>query len=121
MFQPLNSREIMQEIHKDIIAKKIFKGVFPRDKLPKSITFPSCFIFNTKPSTHNGEHWLAIFYNSNKEATFFDSYGFHPNKFNMVKYLENTSKNWILNDTQIQGVLSSSFGYYCIYFILFMS
>ena len=39
-----------------------FAGVFPLDRLPKSLRAPANFIVNTH--THNlpGEHWIAVSY-----------------------------------------------------------
>ena len=119
--KPLNSLEIRKLLLRDYYAKQIFKGVLSRDQLLSKVKYPSAYVVNTKPISHPGEHWFAIYYNEDKEATFFDSYGQHPSYYKMVPYLNKTSVSWTFNNTQIQGILSSTCGYYCIYFILLMS
>jgi len=119
--KPLKSFEINQFIKKDSFAKNVFQGVLSRDCLLSKVKYPSAFVVNTKPISHPGEHWFAIYYNEDKEAIFFDSYGQHPNYYKMVSYLNKTSVKWTYNSTQIQSILSSTCGYYCIYFILLMS
>ena len=84
--KPLNSLEIKQFIIKDTIAKRIFKGVLSRDRLFSKVNYPSAYVINTKPLSHPGEHWFAIYYNEAREATFFDSYGQHPSRYKMVNY-----------------------------------
>ena len=71
----LSTLDILKEIDKDFYAKRYFKGVFARDNIPFIISYPCSLIINTDPSTRPGEHWLALFFNSKKEAEFFDSFG----------------------------------------------
>ena len=121
IMKPLKSLEIRKLLLRDYNSKQIFKGVLSRDQLLSKVKYPSAYVVNTKPLSHPGEHWFAIYYNEDKEATFFDSYGQHPSYYKMVPYLNKTSVSWTFNNTQIQGILSSTCGYYCIYFILLMS
>lgn len=45
-------------------------------------------VFNTKPSTHPGEHWVAMFINLKQgEINYFDSYGEKPSP-NIVRLIE---------------------------------
>ena len=65
----MNSTTILKLIKKD---KSIpFLNVFARNELPQKPPYPSCFIFNTEPRHEDGEHWLAIYINSNGNAYFF--------------------------------------------------
>lgn len=105
-------------LNKDPITSKIFLGVFARNELPKKVEYPSCFIFNSKPRHHHGEHWLSVFYDQEGQGTFFDSYGQSPNKFRMLAFMKKTSKlKPKYNNRRIQG--DSNFcGYYCMLFLL---
>ena len=109
--------QIIEILQKDGFTKKIFIGIFARDELPTNIKYPSCFIFNTKPRNHSGEHWLALYFDEKGNAFFFDSYGNHPSAFNMETYLNKFSNSWTYNKIRIQGN-SSYCGYYCIIFLL---
>ena len=110
---------IVEEIlEHDPVVSKIFLGAFARDELPIKPSYPSCFIINTDPRRSAGEHWLAIYYNSNGYSDFFDSYGHSPSYFNLEEYLDRTSNGWTFSKKCIQG--SSEYcGYYSILFLLF--
>ena len=113
----MNEVAIKKILSTDRYSKDCFLGVFARDELPNIKEYPTCFIFNSKPRTHEGEHWLAIHYDKNKNAIFFDSYGMHPEYYNLEKYLEITSRDWTYNKTRLQG--SSSYcGYYAMLFLI---
>ena len=105
-------------LKKDSVTSKIFLGVFARDELPKKVKYPSCFIFNTKPRNHSGEHWVSVFYDQDGRGIFFDSYGQSAKTFRMQSYMDKTS---ILkpysNLKRIQGN-STYCGYYCMLFLL---
>ena len=49
------------------------KGVLAADQLPKSslTQFPSAFIVNTDSSRSEGEHWVAFYFDKNKNGFFF--------------------------------------------------
>jgi len=83
----LTTGDICKEIKKDIYGKRIFKGVFPRDKLPFIHTYPASLIVNTHTSEYPGEHWLAIFFDKSKHCEFFDSFGFPFKFYGFEKYI----------------------------------
>jgi hypothetical protein len=72
------------------------------------------YVINLNSSKQKGSHWCALYYNNNK-SIYFDSYGFYPDK-EIEKYLN----SYDYNDKQIQDLYSSSCGYYCIAFIIYM-
>ena len=107
-------------LNRDIISRNSFLGAFARNELPKIYNYPASLILNTEPRNSEGEHWLAIYFDKNKNSYFFDSYGQHYNNYNLKSYLEENSKKISYNRKQIQG--DSNFcGIYCILFILFIS
>ena len=115
----MNNYQINEILLHDRFTKKIYKGCFPIDKLPLKITYPCCFIVNNQKSNENGEHWVSIFYESNKTAVFFDSFGLSPKYYNLENYITSTSKSFSYNKIQLQSIFSSYCGYYCILFLLF--
>ncbi len=102
----------------DKYSSHFFKGVYARDQLP-SLKDNDCIILNNQNKNHAGEHWLAIFV-ENGFGHFFDSYGNHPSRYNLVDYLNSNTLNWNYNSLRIQGE-SKYCGYYCVLFILFKS
>ena len=105
---------------KDHFTSKIFLNVYARDELPLEVTYPSCLILNNKPRSHPGEHWLAIYFDENKNGYFFDSYGNKPHYYNLSPYLDSLTIQYLFNKRKIQGA-SHYCGYYCILFLLLMS
>jgi hypothetical protein len=104
----------------DKAIAKMFLGVFANDKLPKSDTYSSCFIANTQPHTHTGEHWVAVSINANGKATYFCSYGRPPTK-QMTSWLQKHSKEWCSTTERLQSYQSTTCGAYCVIFLHFMS
>ena len=92
------------------------------DKLPQSITdYPLSLIINTDESDQPGEHWIAVYIVSPKEAEFFDSYGHEPCYMDdrLCHFLSNY--NVLYNSQPFQGPLSVVCGHYCVLFILHRS
>ncbi len=117
----LNTIQIYNVLKSDPFSKLFFKMVLPRDKLPNTIKYPSAYVVNTDNHDKGGEHWLAFFYDSSGFCTFFDSFGQSPEVYNFEKYIRQTSKGFSYNKTQLQSILSTTCGYYAIYFVLLMS
>ena len=117
----MDSLQIKNILKKDVVAKKYFIGVLARDKLPKKVDWPSSLILNTDTSNKPGEHWLALYYDENGNCEFFDSFGFHPDFYNLTNYLKLTSKSFIYNKKTLQGIFSKYCGHYCILFLLIRS
>ena len=114
----LNTRQLLEIIGKDPQIN-CFLGVYARDQLPLVLLYPACFIVNTDTSDMSGEHWLAVYYDENKQADFFDSYGNNPKLFGLDRYLNKTSSSWKFNQVQLQSVKSHVCGYYCALFLMY--
>jgi hypothetical protein len=121
MYKPINTIQINEALSKDYYSKKFFKAVLPIDRLPQRVVYPSAFVINTHNHDEPGEHWLALYYDTNGFCSFFDSYGNPPKHFGLENFIKKTSQGFKYNETQIQGLTSSTCGYYCIYFILLKS
>ncbi len=62
-------------MRRDSYASDVFKDVLPRNHLPLKITYPATYIINNKKENHEGEHWIAFYFDENKNCDFFDSFG----------------------------------------------
>ena len=94
----------------------IFKGVYPKDLVPKNI-LNGCVVVNTDDSNNIGTHWVAIHYRTtdsmDQSNYFFDSYGFPPALYDIrVQHLGGS------NTQMLQGPTTNVCGYYCIYFVI---
>ena len=117
----MNNFQLNEILKKDDFTKKIYMGALAIDKLPSTIKYPSCLIINNQKSHQKGEHWLAVYYNSNKKSIFFDSFGFSPSKYHLDSFIKKTSLNSVYNKIQIQSIFSPYCGIYCVLFLLILS
>jgi hypothetical protein len=102
-------------------CKGQFFGVFSSDNLPTRIKkLPMLLICNTDPSDRGGEHWLAIYIDSNRCGEFFDSFGREPGR-PFSDFMNKHCVHWIYNDKQLQNVLSTYCGHYCVLYCLYKS
>ena len=71
----MNGRDLRELLTSDIHIKRIFKGVYSRDKLPRyRMKKPSLLIVNTDHSKGPGEHWICIFVGINNVIEYWDSF-----------------------------------------------
>lgn len=117
----LTTKDILKALKCDYYAKNVIVGVLPYDFLPKHPTYPRAYVVNSEPAGKSGEHWFALYYNELGKCSFFDSYGKHPSFFGLDKYIQRTSTSYEFNSVQIQNFMSTTCGYYCIYFVLLKS
>ncbi len=116
----LNKLNLINYIQLCKKTDQIFLGVFARDELPK-VSYPSCFIINNKNKNNVGEHWLAFFYDTNKNCSFFDSYGLPASFYCLNEYIQFTSNTYNSNIIQYQAFNSISCGYFCLLFLYLKS
>ena len=76
--QELNTRQLEAILRTDAYTRRTFRGVFARNMLPKTITYPACLVVNTETSRGPGEHWIALYYDQGGLCEFFDPYGLSP-------------------------------------------
>jgi len=77
----MNTLQIEHFLFKHSKTKSVFKGVFPSDRLRKTILkYPALIIASTDTSDQPGTHWTAFYFDSRRSAEFFDSYGQYPQK-----------------------------------------
>ena len=115
----MNTIQIDEIFKKHSYTKRVYKGTRAFNELPKRIIRPSAFIINTETRDKQGEHWLAIFYNTNGSVEFFDSFGLGPTFYGLDEFLIKSSKKCFYNTIALQSLNSVFCGYYCVLFILF--
>ena len=97
----------------------MFAGTFPSDIVPiQQRKYPQAFVINTAPNRTSGEHWTALILTDSK-CLYFDSLGCQIQNVSLLKSLKKVGVRYYkYNSCQIQSVLSSSCGYYCIAFVM---
>lgn len=107
-----------REINRHFRGEGRFLGTFPRDLLPANPGRSRGLIINLDESTESGSHWVAIYFDDNGKADYFDSFGLPPLTLEIKKFLsENAPRGWIFNDQCFQSLSSNTCGAYCILFL----
>ena len=103
----------------DSILKKTvpdYVGTFSCDRLPNEKT--GIMVSNTDPQHLPGTHWIAIYISNDRlHGEYFDSFGREPNE-HFENYMNNNCKYWTWNSRQLQSVVSSYCGHYCILYCI---
>ena len=116
----MNTIQITHALEQDPITSKKFCGVFPSDKLPRTIDkYPCGFVANTDPSSEPGLHWISIYISAERKGSFFDSYGkpaeFYGTAF--VDILNSQCDEWDFNTRKLQSDWSDVCGQYCVFYL----
>ena len=73
------------------------------------------FIYNLEPSYMSGSHWVAN-YVKDKVLNYFDSFGLPPFQ-EMVNHARKKNLTLLHQNNQIQNLLTTTCGYFCLYFL----
>jgi hypothetical protein len=114
----LHTTEILRALKNHPWTKQYTLGVFPSDMLPTTVPRPSCLVFNLDPADKPGSHWCAIYIDAAGAVDYFDSYGLEPSVPHVIKWLQLNGVKVNINHRVVQGVLSSSCGQHCLYFLI---
>ena len=99
--------------------RRVFKGVYASDNLPKHVRkgSASAFVINLDPSHEPGSHWVALYISPFGNATYFDSYGVGPLIPSIAGFISKHSQTFRYNTIVIQDIISRTCGLYCVHFI----
>ena len=115
----MNSRQVSALLMRDVRARRVFRGVYAHDVLPRYVPDASAYIINTDDSRGRGLHWVAVYFDGRGNAEYFDSFGFPPLLQTVVGFLRrNTPGRLLYNDRHLQNFASSACGLYVVYYIL---
>lgn len=118
----MDTLQIALCLKKNKHTRKIFRGVFPLDRLSTfEMKIPSLVVVNTAISSQPGKHWVAIYLPKSKRTIeFFDSYGrFLQNKYFNTFYKKNIQSKAIFNKKIIQSAFSNVCGQYCCVYAVY--
>ena len=73
------------------------------------------FIYNLEPSYMSGSHWVAT-YVKDKVINYFDSFGLPPFQ-EIVNHARKKNLTLLHQNNQIQNLLTTTCGYFCLYFL----
>ena len=115
----MNTHQIIQLLANDRVTRERFRGVFPSNKIPETVfRRPYCVIFNTAPAPVSG-HWVALYVDLDGKGYYLDSYGYTPRKI-FTRFFKKNCSEIMYNQRRLQGFLTTTCGYYCIVFLIWM-
>ena len=95
------------------------KDVLSRDETAPHNHMQALFIYNLEPSYMGGSHWVAT-YVKNGIINYFDSFGMPPFQ-EIVDHAKTKNMTLLHQSDQIQNLLTTTCGYFCLYFLNEMS
>ena len=95
------------------------KDVLSRDETVPHNHMQTLFIYNLEPSYMGGSHWVAT-YVKNGIINYFDSFGMPPFQ-EIVNHAKTKNMTLLHQSDQIQNLLTTTCGYFCLYFLNEMS
>lgn len=119
----MNSKEISRCLLADVHTRRVFRGIFPRDRLPQRINArcPSAYVINTDRSSGPGQHWVCVWFNGRGRAEYFDSFGLPPTHPSIENFILRHSTHYTYNQRLLQSLISSACGLYVLYYIMMKS
>ena len=116
----MNSKQLLDFVHNDLILKRFVRGVYASNTVPEIVTrYPSAFIINTQPLPHPGEHWVAVIMHSSSESEFFDSLGKAPGNYQEIEnFIYKNSKHCNFKCKRLQPSYSDLCGLYVLVFLI---
>ena len=112
--------QIVDKLEGDAYSKRVFRGVFPRDVLASidvDVYRSNAYVINTAKHNEAGEHWVVVWINGG-HGEYFDSYGMDILHHDIENFLRKHCQHYNYNKRTIQGVLSTTCGYYVIYYVM---
>ena len=91
------------------------KDVLSRDENVPHNHRQALFIYNLEPSYMSGSHWVAT-YVKDKVINYFDSFGLPPFQ-EIVNHARKKNLTLLHQNNQIQNLLTTTCGYFCLYFL----
>ena len=90
-------------------------NVLSRDESSPHNHLQALFIYNLEPSYMSGSHWVAT-YVKNGIINYFDSFGMPPFQ-EIVNHAKRKNLTLLHQSDQIQNLMTTTCGYFCLYFL----
>lgn len=114
----MNTRELLRAL-RGVTARTV--GVYAADRIPKVLSTPTAIIANTDDHTKPGTHWVALYIDSDRFGTYFDSYGLPPASKHHIDRLKRNCNSFCWNTRELQSLDSTCCGQYAVMFLYHMS
>ena len=91
------------------------KDVLSRDQTVPHNHTQTLFIYNLEPAYMSGSHWVST-YAKDGIINYFDSIGMAPFQ-EIVNHARNKNLTLVHQNDQIQNIITTTCGYFCLYFL----
>ena len=115
----MNTKEIDHILKRHTCTRKVFKGVYARNRLPRRLNVPSALVGNTDPDHRPGTHWIAIYIDANSRGEYYDPTGRPPFQEAYVNFLEKHCRSWTYNTIRVQEEGSIVCGHHCLFYLIY--
>ena len=114
----MKSRQLWWALSGDKFTKLFFRGVYAIDEMKsiKTVSYPSSFVINLDLSYKPGSHWVAVYFDKNGVAEYFDSFAHYP-PHKVVHFLCSHAKRWQYNCMQVQELYTMTCGQFVVFYI----
>ena len=109
----MNTEDIEKALINHKLTQECFEGVFASNRIPDTLGKGKACVINTQPSHLPGEHWYAVYRDTDGILRHFDSYG-------IVRKLKWTGPVVHTMKWRVQGTVPIC-GLYTLLFILTMN
>ena len=108
----MQTDEISHLLSRDPLMCRTY-DVVAKDPLPDIVvdTYPSAIVCNTHDSDRPGEHWVAMYVDTERRGDYFDSYGQQPQHVRFVDFMTEHCSTWSTNERTLQSPLSTVCGH----------
>lgn len=116
----LSGNELVRKIERNgsPATRAAFHGVYAMDDLPFAVPhYPYFMIVNTQSHNLAGQHWIAIFIDSNKRGEVFDSFSL-PLSQPLIRWMNRFTRSFTTSHLTYQHPLSAKCGAFVLYYIL---
>lgn len=108
--------EIDRILRRNKTTRKIYRGCFPADMIPRFRQFPSAAVVNMDDSTLPGSHWVALYAPDKYRIFYFDSLG-GDIPWLVQSYMRKNFHTVTQQFMQYQHPKTNVCGHYAIYFV----
>ena len=119
----LRTDDLNQLLHANQVTSRTFLGTFPACIIPITRKNKYSWVINTESHEEKGGHWCCFCVDGDK-LTFFDSYGRRADDPTLPTYymvIAEKFRKKHYSSRRIQGLGSTTCGYFCIHFIYMFS
>lgn len=119
-FVAMDNTQLDTLANQDPYLKKVYRGSFPCDLLPRRPKNKAAYIVNTDPAGQPGQHWIAL-WTQDRVCEVMDSYGlpleWYKTTRPLIDWITTHWKHWVHNGTTLQGLHSYACGQYCLVYL----